>query len=191
MKIKIIYPTAAKRKVQRREVIRAARFPFLFAALIMVVINWATGGPAWCVIGLWSLWLVWSFLIAPDLVERNRISLWIRFITGSSIMLRIIDTLFPVGWSVEVVPIVVFCGLAVAAALFFTDLPRQSQNMLPMLILIAVSLFSSITGLLVVDYESRWALAVLGAIAGFLLVACVIVMGKGFIREVKKRFHVR
>lgn len=191
MKVNITYPHVAKRKLQRQTLIHLARWPFLFSALIVALVNMATGGPAWSVLALWSLWMVWSFLISPDLVEYNRISIWIRLITYTSILLLIIDAVFPTGWSIEVVPNVCFCGLFIAGVLFFTDIERQQQNMMPMLTLIGISLLSSAVGLALWKGESRWALIVLGAVAATLLVICVVVLRHGFVREVKKRLHTR
>lgn len=191
MKVDITYPHVKKGRMRRQDLIRLARWPFALSALVCVVVNVATGGPAWSVLALWSLWMVWSFAISPDLVEANRISLWIRLIASTSILLLIIDLLFPTGWSIEVVPNVCFCGLFIAGVLFFTDLERQRQNMMPMLLLIGVSLLASLIGLSLWQGESRWALMVLGIVAAVLLVICAIVLGNGFVRELKKRFHTR
>ena len=189
MEVKIPYPAVERKKLQRQDVIRWGKWPFLLATVVCTVVNIATGPPAWCIIGAWSFWAVWSFLISPALIEYNRISLWIRFISSSSIMLVIIDTLFRSGWSILVVPIVLFGGLAMAGILFFTDLARQKQNMMPMLLLLATCLLSSISGLLL--SRTTWEVIVMGAFAFALLVACFIVLGNDFIQEIKKRFHVR
>lgn len=191
MKVKITYPHVERKKLQRQDLIRLAGWPFALSALVCVIVNLATGGPAWSVMTIWSLWIVWSFVISPDLVEHNRISIWIRLITTTSILLLIIDLTFPTGWSIEVVPNVCFSGLFVAGVLFFTDLDRQQQNMMPMLQLIILALIASIIGLLVWREESRWALLVMGIVAAVLLVACFAVMGRGFVREFRKRFSVR
>lgn len=191
MKVDITYPHVEKKKLQRQGLIHLARWPFVLSALIVVIVNIATGGPTWSIMTLWSLWMVWSFLISPDLVEANRISIWIRLITSTSILLLIIDMTFPTGWSIEVVSNVCFCGLMIAGVLFFTDLDRQRQNMMPMMMLTAISLLASVIGLALWKEESRWALIVLGAVAVTLLALCVIALGRGFVPEVKKRFHTR
>ena len=94
MKVKIVYPHVETKKPQRQDVIHWAKWPFLLSAFVCAVVNVAVGGPAWCLIALWSLWMVWSFLISPDMVEYNRISVWIKLITSTSILLMIIDALF-------------------------------------------------------------------------------------------------
>jgi len=190
MKVEITYPPRNVRNFQRHQIIGWAKWPFLFAAYICPILNIATGGPAWSVVVLWSLWIVWSFSLSPDLVEINRISLFVKFIANSSILLILIDTLLAPGWAVEVVAIVCFGGLAVVGALFFTDIGRQKQNMMPILLLVAVSIVSSISGMIIWrQHDGVWALVVMGAFALALLVAGAIVLGNDFIREIKKRFH--
>ena len=78
-----------------------------------------------------------------------------------------------------------------SGVLFFTDLERQKQNMQPMLLLIILSLIGSGVGLPVWQEESRWALAVMGMVALVLLIACIATLGSDFLRELKRRFHVK
>lgn len=189
LQIRITYPEPAKQKKLQLRLMNALKWPFLFAGYICVVMNLVTGGKAWSAIVVWSLWFAWSMAISPALVEYNRISQLVKLIANSCVLLILIDRLLAPGWAVEVVPIVCFCGLAAAGALFFTDLERQQQNMFPMLLLIGFSLLCSVIGLLVWREESRWTLAVMGAFALSLLVGCVSTLGSGFVCELKKRFH--
>jgi len=190
MEIEITYPKKSALRFQRHNLINWARWPFLFAAYICPIINLATGGPAWSVIVVWALWIVWSFSLSPELVEINRISLFVKFLADAAVLMILIDVLLAPGWAVEVVPIVCFTGLTITGTLLFTDIERQKQNMMPMLMLIVVSIASSITGLIIWRQEdNKWALAVMGAFAFALLVAGVSVLGSDFIRELKRRFH--
>ena len=191
MELKITYPPVGKRKLQQKKLIAIMRWPFLFAAYICPILNLVTGGKAWSLIVLMSLYTVWTLVLSPDLVEYNRISQFIKLITCSCILLALIDIFLAPGWAIEVVPIVCFCGLAISGILFFTDLERQKQNMLPMLLLIFLALIGSVIGLCLWHEESRWALAVMGAFALALLVACVITLGNDFTRELKRRFHTK
>ena len=100
----------------------------LAAAIASVLVNWATGGKAWSLIVLMSLYMVWTLVLSPDLVEYNRISQFIKLITCTCILLTLIDVFLISGWAVIVVPIVGFGGLIVAGILFLTDLERQKQN---------------------------------------------------------------
>ena len=192
MKVEIVYPPKSARKLQRHDIINRARWPFLFAGYICPILNIATGGPAWSAVVVWSLWIVWSFSFSPDLVEVNRISVFVKFIINASILLILIDVFLSPGWAVGVVPIVCFSGLAVAGALFFTDIDKQKQNMMPMLMLIIISIISSVSGLIIWGREEgAWALAVMGAFAVALLAAGISALGNDFIREIKRRFHTK
>ena len=196
MNIKITYPEKSERsfrkQFQRYKIISWAKWPFLFAAYICPIINIFTGGLAWSVVVVWSLWIVWSFMFSPELVEINRISLFVKLLTNAAILLILIDTLLSPGWAIEVVPIVGFSGLAVAGILLFTDIDRQKQNMMPIIMLIVISFISSVSGLIIWSQEDRkWALAIMGAFALALLVAGIAVLGNDFIREIKRRFHTQ
>jgi len=196
MEVKITYPTRSeqgfRKQFQRHKIIYWAKWPFLFAAYFCPILNILTGGPAWSVIVVWSLWIVWSFTFSPELVEINRISLFVKSVTDASLLLIMIDVLLSPGWALKVVPIVCFSGLAVAGILFFTNIRKQKQNMMPMLMMIVVTLISSVSGLIIWrQEEDKWALAVMGAFALALLIAEVAVLGNEFIREIKKRFHIR
>ena len=147
MKINIIYPPVEKRRLQYKKILNIVRWPVIFAAYICPIINILTGGKAWSIIVLMSLYMAWTLVISPDLVEYNRISQTIKLIVCSCILLTLIDVFIKPGWAIEVVPIVCFCGLVVSGILFFTDIERQKQNMLPMLLLIFFSIAGSVIGL--------------------------------------------
>lgn len=191
MKVEITYPPVERRRLQRRKLLRILRWPFLFAAYICPLINLLTGGKAWSVIVLMSLYMAWKLVLSTDLVEYNRISQFTKLIVCTCVLLGLIDWLLAPGWAVEVVPIVCFGGLVVAGILFFTDLERQKQNMLPMLVLIVMALFGSVIGLSLWHEESCWALVVMGALALALLVGCAATLGGEFLRELKRRFHMK
>ncbi|WP_425755342.1 DUF6320 domain-containing protein [Ihubacter sp. rT4E-8] len=191
MKLDITYPTVERRRLQRKKLLHIVRWPVLFAALICPVVNLVTGGAAWSIIVLMVLYMLWTLVLSPDLVEYNRISQFIKTIVCTCILLTLIDVFLAPGWAIEVVPIVCFTGLAVAGILFFTDLERQKQNMLPMLLLILFAIAGSVIGLSLWHEESRWALAVMGVFAICLLFACMISLGSEFLRELKRRFHTK
>ncbi len=191
MKLSITYPALGKRRLQRRKLLSIIRWPLGFAALICPVLNLVTGGKAWSLIVLMSIYMFWTLILSPDLVEYNRISQSIKLIACTCILLTLIDVLLAPGWAIEVVPIVCFCGLTVSGILFFTDLERQKQNMLPMLLLIFFAMAGAGIGLCLWHEESRWALAVMGTFAFILLIACAAALGRDFIRELQKRFHTK
>ncbi len=191
MELEIVYPKIPKRKVRLELYIKIAHLVLLAAAVICPVVNFLTGGKAWSVIVLMSIYMAWTLLLSPDLVEYNRLSQFTKVITRSCILLALIDCFLVPGWAVEVIPIVSFSALIVSGVLLFTDLPRQKQNMRPMLTLIFLSLVGSAVGLSVWQEESRWAMAIMGTVAFLLLLVCTLVLGSDFLRELKRRFHIQ
>lgn len=191
MKIELTYPRPSRQKRFADGAARIMRWPLLFAAYICPILNIATGGKAWCLVVLWALWMAWSLILSPSLVEYNRTSQFIKMVAEACVMLLIIGVFLAPGWAAEVVPIVCFSGLAVGAALFYTDLERQKQNMMPLLLLAAAALAVSAVGLAVIRDESRWALTVMGAFALAFLASAALVLGPEFLREVKKRFSTK
>ena len=189
MKIKKTYPYVEKRKLKRQKFFSMVRWLFLFAAMICPILNIVIGGAAWSLVVLMSLYTAWTLILSPDLVEYNRISQFIKAIICTCLLLTLIDVFLAPGWAIEVVPMVCFGGLVVSGLMFFTDIEKQKQNMLPMLLLIIFAIVGAVIGLGVWHEESGWALAVMGGSALLLLSACVVTLGNDFIREVKRRFH--
>lgn len=191
MKIDLVYPEKTKQALQRSRVLRIIRWPFLLAAYLCPILNLFFGGDAWSVVVLWGLWMVWSLLISPDLVEYNRISQTVKLMEYTCVLLILIDVCFSQGWAVDVVFIVLFSSLIIAAVLFFTDLNKQRQNMLPMVLFIAVSLAASIVGLTLWKGKVLWPALLAGILALALAIACFSVLGRDFLLEFKKRFHTK
>lgn len=189
MKIKITYPEVAPDKVKHQKFINFIKWPILIAVIICPILNIVTGGKAWSLVVLMSIYMVWDLVISRDLVEYNRISQFVKLITLTGLLLTIIDIFLAPGWAIEAVSILIFSGLIVTAILFFTDLERQKQNIFPFLFLILLSIFSSIIGLSFYHQEDNWGLAVMGGIALILLVALNIVLKDNIINELKKGFH--
>ena len=190
MKIDVTYP-AAKRSFQRHRLLNLLRWPMLAAAAACVIVNLAVGGLPWSAIVLAGLYMLWTLVLSPSLVEYNRISQTIKIISFACIMLVLIDVLITPGWVLGVMPIVCFGGLAAAGVLFFTDFERQKQNLLPLLLFILASLAGAAAGAPLCAQGERWAYIVLGAEAAGLLLVCIIAMGRDFPRELKKRFHTK
>ena len=191
MKIEITYPPISKRNFQRRRLLDILKWPFLLAAYACPIINLAVGGRAWSVIVLTGLYMVWRLVFSIDLVEYNRISQFIRLIYSAMLLMGMIDFFLAPGWAIVVLPIVCFCALAVTAVLFFTDFSRQRRNMLPMLGFIIISFCGAIAGLAAAGGRGRWAFIVLASLAAALFIACAIALGADFMRELKRRFHMR
>lgn len=191
MKIKITYPSVDRSHLKRRRAIRILRWPFLIAAYACPIINIFTGGSAWSIIVLFALFMVWNLSIELDLVEYNRISQFIKTVIYSCVLIFLIDIILAPGWAAEVISIICFSALAVSGILFFTDLQRQKQNMLPMLLLIIGTMIWAVIDLSVSGYDGRWTLIVMGAISIALLMATIIALGMDFLREIIKSIHMK
>lgn len=147
MKIKITYPKVSPKIIKHQRLINFMKWPLLIAVVICPIINLITGGKAWSLVVLMSIYMAWDLVISRDLVEYNRISQFVKLITLTSLLLITIDVFLAPGWALDTVPILIFSGLIVTSVLFFTDIERQKQNIFPFLFLILLSIISSIIGL--------------------------------------------
>ena len=191
MKIKITYPKVSPKIIKHQRLINFMKWPLLIAVVICPIINLITGGKAWSLVVLMSIYMAWELVISRDLVEYNRISQFVKLITLTSLLLITIDAFLAPGWALEAVPILIFSGLIVTSVLFFTDIERQKQNIFPFLFLILLSIFSSIIGLSFYHEKDSWPLTVMGAVALFLLITLSITLKENIINELKKGFSVK
>ena len=191
MKIKITYPKVSPKIIKHQKLINFMKLPLLIAVVICPIINLITGGKAWSLVVLMSIYMAWNLVISRDLVEYNRISQFVKLITLTSLLLITIDVFLAPGWALEAVPILIFSGLIVTSVLFFTDIERQKQNIFPFLFLILLSIFSSVIGLSFYHEKDSWPLTVMGAVALFLLITLSITLKENIINELKKGFSVK
>ncbi len=191
MKIKITYPKVSPKIIKHQRLINFMKWPLLIAVVICPIINLITGGKAWSLVVLMSIYMAWDLVISRDLVEYNRISQFVKLITLTSLLLITIDVFLTPGWALEAVPILIFSGLIVTSVLFFTDIERQKQNIFPFLFLILLSIFSSIVGLSFYHEKDSWPLTVMGVVALFLLITLTITLKENIINELKKGFSVK
>lgn len=191
MKIKITYPKVSPKIIKHQRLINFMKWPLLIAVVICPIINLITGGKAWSLVVLMSIYMAWDLVISRDLVEYNRISQFVKLITLTSLLLITIDVFLAPGWALEAVPILIFSGLIVTSVLFFTDIEKQKQNIFPFLFLILLSIFSSIIGLSFYHEKDSWPLIVMGAVALFLLITLSITLKENIINELKKGFSVK
>lgn len=197
MNINITYPELSKKRATREKLIRILRLPFVLSAFACPIVNIAVGGPAWSVVSLFGLYMIWNLAVAIDLIEYNRTSQFIKFITYSIIMLILIDTLLTPDspWGAIVIPIVTFSGLVVAAVLFFTDFERQRHNLMPLLIIDIICLLAA-AGMIIYIVESAvdmalWPYIVMGSVSLALLISLAFTLKGGLIAELKRRFHAK
>ena len=191
MKIKITYPKVSPKIIKHQRLINFMKWPLLIAVVICPIINLITGGKAWSLVVLMSIYMAWDLVISRDLVEYNRISQFVKLITLTSLLLITIDVFLAPGWALEAVPIWIFSGLIVTSVLFFTDIERQKQNIFPFLFLILLSIFSSVIGLSFYHEKDSWPLTVMGIVALFLLITLSITLKENIINELKKGFSVK
>lgn len=191
MKIKITYPKVSPKIIKHQRLINFMKWPLLIAVVICPIINLITGGKAWSLVVLMSIYMAWDMVISRDLVEYNRISQFVKLITLTSLLLITIDVFLAPGWALEAVPILIFSGLIVTSVLFLTDIERQKQNIFPFLFLILLSIFSSIVGLSFYHEKDSWPLTVMGVVALFLLITLSITLKENIINELKKGFSVK
>ena len=191
MKIKITYPKVSPKIIKHQRLINFMKWPLLIAVVICPIINLITGGKAWSLVVLMSIYMAWDLVISRDLVEYNRISQFVKLITLTSLLLITIDIFLAPGWALEAVPILIFSGLIVTSVLFFTDIERQKQNIFPFLFLILLSIFSSVIGLSFYHEKDSWPLTVMGAVALFLLITLSITLKENIINELKKGFSLK
>lgn len=191
MKIKITYPKVSPKIIKHQRLINFMKWPLLIAVVICPIINLITGGKAWSLVVLMSIYMAWDLVISRDLVEYNRISQFVKLITLTSLLLITIDIFLAPGWALEAVPILIFSGLIITSVLFFTDIERQKQNIFPFLFLILLSIFSSIVGLSFYHEKDSWPLTVMGIVALFLLITLSITLKENIINELKKGFSVK
>lgn len=191
MKIKITYPKVSPKIIKHQRLINFMKWPLLIAVVICPIINLITGGKAWSLVVLMSIYMAWDLVISRDLVEYDRISQFVKLITLTSLLLITIDVFLAPGWALDTVPILIFSGLIVTSVLFFTDIERQKQNIFPFLFLILLSIISSIIGLSFYHEKDSWPLTVMGVVALFLLITLSITLKENIINELKKGFSVK
>ena len=167
------------------------RWPFLFVSIAAIAVNIAVEGPLWGVIAVLTLYVVWRLILSPDLVEYNRMSQSIKIVTWVSILLALIDILLVHSFALFVIPIVCFSGLVVSIVLFFTNIQTQKHNMLPLILFEVVSIIGSTIVLCLWKNVNNWPYIVLLSLSVLSLLSMVIVLGRDFRIEIKRRFHIQ
>lgn len=191
MEIKNTYPSVKGKKFSRRRLLNVLRWPFIFSGITCLIVNLAVGGVAWSPIALLGMIMIWKLILSPDLVEYNRTSQTIKIVVYTLILLTLVDVLLIPGWAVFVVPIVCFAGLALCGILFFTDLETQKHNMMPLILFVFFAIIGSVVGLSIWHEHDYWPFIVLGGVSIVLLLLFIFVLGQDFLRELKRRFHVK
>lgn len=191
MNVKHTYPPVKQGSKNRRRMLLVVRWPFLLAAAASLIVNLAVAGPLWGVIAVLVLYIVWTMILSPDLVEYNRVSQSIKSVAWVSILLALIDILIVHSFALFVIPIVCFSGLVVSVVLFFTDIRTQKHNMLPLILFEVVSMIGSTIVLCLWKSPYNWPYIVLLSLSVGCFLAMVIVLGRDFKIELQRRFHIQ
>lgn len=192
MKMLNTYPLAKKQKLLRSKIIEWVKWPFIIAPFVLLLVNILTGfKPAWSIVGIWSMWIVWSFLFSPQLVEYNRISNFVKLITNAAILLVLIHFLIVKIEIFLIVGIIGFSGLILLGVLFFSNLNRQRQNLFPLLLFLIVTTILGIIGVIWFWEKPEWPIIVLAATGVSFIITFAIILRKDLLVEFAKRFHVK
>ncbi len=192
MKMLNTYPLAKKQKLLRSKIIEWVKWPFIIAPFVLLLVNILTGfKPAWSIVAIWSMWIVWSFLFSPQLVEYNRISNFVKLITNAAILLVLIHFLIVKIEIFLIVGIIGFSGLILLGVLFFSNLNRQRQNLFPLLLFLIVTTILGIIGVIWFWEKPEWPIIVLAATGVSFIITFAIILRKDLLVEFAKRFHVK
>ncbi len=191
MNVKHTYPPIKQGSKNRRRMLSVVRWPFLLAAAASLIVNLAVAGPLWGIIAVLVLYIVWTMILSPDLVEYNRVSQSIKIVAWVSILLALIDVLIVHSFSLFVIPIVCFSGLVVSIVLFFTDLRKQKHNMLPLILFEVISMIGSGIVLCLWKNPYNWPYIVLLSLSSVCFLAMIVVLGRDFKIELERRFHIQ
>ncbi len=191
MNIRKTYPPAPKKKIRRAEIIKAARWPFLLAALCCVFLDFLSGHLDWSLIVAAALYAVWTVIVSPDLVEVNVISIMIKTAAWACVILFAVAKAAAWEGAWDVVSIICSSAMIVAFVLFLSDFSDQRHNTFPMMVLCIVTLSFSIPSFIGRVGAGRWFYGVSGIIAAAVLTVSLIILGGSFFRELGKRLHTK
>lgn len=188
MEINNTYPPLPPRLHRRRRLRTVCGWCFLAAGAACIITNLCIGGKAWSAVAVWALWMIWSTLLTPVLVENNLISRSTRLLINTCVLLVLIDLTVSSGWAAFVIPIVCYGMLIAIGLIFFLNISKQRQNMMPMLWVVAGALVAAISAIFGFSLDS-WPMIALAAIAAVILIATMVILRSQFFAELKKRFH--
>lgn len=191
MKVNVVYPE----KNIKRDLWRTTKFIVQWLSLIgavsSVIVNILVRGPAWSAIIVWSLIILWNFVFNPTLIEHNRTSISVKSTINITILIVIIYLVFPKWPGIEVASFVLVGGLIVSAALFFSNVARQKQNVFPLLTFAVIAItFASVSLVLRKGTGLEWSFIVAISLALALLLSTIIILRINFLKELKKRLIV-
>ena len=189
MNLKIIYPVPRRQYRFYRLLREMARYLFVIAGAVCLLINFLLKGKAWSIIVVWSLIMAWRILFSLRLVEFSIYSHAIKVVAYLVVLLILIDRFLAPGWARTVVPIVVFGYLLVMFIIFFITYGRRRRHLMSITML-------GILNLMLIPYSSSWPIrnwvAFAFQIASIVLFIVMIIVNFRELRyELKARFMMR
>ncbi len=191
MQIKNTYPKITKGSANRRRMLRILRWPFIAIALASVIVNVIVGKPYWCVVAVAALLVIWNLALSTDLVEYNKISQAIKAVVWSCLILLLIEIFLVPIYAVFVIPIVSFGGIIACMIFLFVDTETQKHNLLPLINFIFLSIVGSAAALYFFPAARNWPFIVLLGESVLFLAVLIILLGQDFVRELRRRFHIK
>ena len=184
--IKICYPIPRRRLLDLVKLRRAALRLLLAAGGACVLVNICTGGSAWSLIVLVSMWLLWSNLLARPLVEdslQERIS---RLMLGVCLLVLTVELLYGGSYTGIVLPVLLGSTLTALALIFWLGRRQSLMPLLRLLVLAALDMLVSAFGLLPLNLPSAIVLACLGLAAAL---PALFADRRRLVYELKKLLH--
>ncbi len=166
------------------------KWVFILGFIVCPIVNYYVGGPAWSVIVLASIVFLWTTLLSPSVLEITSIGLVFRTGSFAIILTTLIGLLISPGWLGFVLPIIGFGTLALSGILFFSNLYRHRNNIMPLIWEIIIALIA----FLVLFFKSEklnWPTITMGGLAAIMAITGLIAFHKEIWRELRKRFHTK
>ena len=189
MNPKIIYPVPKRQYRFYKHLRNIARYSFILAGAICLLVNYLVKGKAWSIIVVWSLFATWRLIFSLRLVEFSIYSHAIKVMFYLIVLLILIDRFLAPGWAQTVVPIVLFAYLLVMFIIYFITYGRRRRHLLSITML-------GILNLILIPYSLSWPIrnwvAFAFEIASIVLFIILIIINfKDIIYELKARFMMK
>lgn len=191
MKIKYIYPPVQKQRHWPGHLLHVLSIVLGTVAVLGFLVNIAGDGPLWSIIVAMGLYTIYAMVVAPDLIEYNRISQTIKGIILVSFVLMLIEFLLAPGWAGIATSVLLCSGLVLSGALFFSDLGRQRRNLFPFLWLLTIATARAVTGICQTHGYLRVSFIIVAALSLTLVLLFACILRKDCLRELRCRFHIR
>ena len=131
--IEISCPVPRRRLLDLRRLRRAALRFLCASGALCLFINLCTGGPAWSLVVLVSLWFVWTNLLARPLVEDGLAERISRLLLSVCILVLTVELCFGGEYTGIVLPILLACTLAFLAGTAYLGRRRRCRSSWPAL----------------------------------------------------------